>query len=281
LDIRFRQATSSLRCLPDFIIVGAQKCGTTTLYEHLRHHPQVLASPKNEVHYFDLEYERGISWYRSHFPLSQHLRFSELTTRKHTITGETSPFYFAHPDVPRRMHIHVPNTKLLVVLRDPVDRAWSHYRHWKRLNWEKLSFKQALLFEDSRIKDDIDSCLSRPNARGVKLAKYSYKFRGLYLNALKRLWTYFPKEQCKIIIFEEFLASPQLQFNQICNFLGIDNLEINHLLHLNAGGDIGGAVGQHQDPHSIPTECFHLLMSFFKEPNQHLSIELGRKLPWK
>src|SRR5215470_750369 len=128
-----RRATASARALPDFLIIGAQKAGTTSLYAYLTAHRDVRPAGRKEVHYFDLGFtagaELGEGWYRSMFPLRARLALDGRRTGRPVRTGEASPYYLFHPAAPQRAAALVPEARLLVLVRDPVERAWSHYRH--------------------------------------------------------------------------------------------------------------------------------------------------------
>lgn len=116
-----RRLTANWRALPDFIVIGAQKGGTTPLSHYLmEQHPSVIPPTDKEVHFYDRNYEKGIRWYKAHFPL---LRLLD----QGTATGEASPYYLAHPHVPGRIALNQPSVKMIALLRDPKSRAISHY----------------------------------------------------------------------------------------------------------------------------------------------------------
>src|SRR5215208_8528317 len=128
----YGKATAKLRPLPDFLILGAQKAGTTALYAYLRWHPQITGPSFKEVSFFDRHYARGERWYRAHLPM-----------RRSSIVGEASPSYLFHPLAPERVAQMLPNARLVALLRNPVDRAFSHYQHEVALGREPLSFEAA------------------------------------------------------------------------------------------------------------------------------------------
>ena len=144
--LRLRLITTHLvgRKLPDFIIIGAQKSGTTSLYDFLIKHPAIAPAAKKELHYFSVQYARGELWYRSNFPtnLSRSAFYKKTTQR--LLSGEASPLYLFYPMVPDRMKEILPDVKLIVILRNPVDRAYSHYHHSLRKNMEPMSFERAV-----------------------------------------------------------------------------------------------------------------------------------------
>src|SRR4051812_20031887 len=118
----YRHLSAPLRGLPSVLIIGAQKSGTTSLSSYLVEHPDMLPSLRKEVHYFSFNYERGVNWYRAHFPYTHHLRRGALTL-------DATPYYLVHPLVAQRAAQLLPHAKLVVLLRNPVDRALSHYQH--------------------------------------------------------------------------------------------------------------------------------------------------------
>ena len=157
----YRQATSHRRTLPDFIIIGAQKCGTTSLYFYLSQHPQLLPSSIKEVHFFDRggnpmmnTFQKGPSWYRSHFPYQK--------------TFEASPSYIFHPLVPRRIFELVPDVKIIALLRNPTERAIAHFFLRKKRNQEPLSLDEVPLIEEKRLESIIKEVRLVPcKSRGV------------------------------------------------------------------------------------------------------------------
>jgi hypothetical protein len=142
IDRGIRLGSGRLRVLPDFIIIGGQRCGTTALFNLLGQHPCVETSHPKEVHYFDLQYARPLNWYRQHFPTMMSMRARALRGRR-VVSGEPSPYYLFHPRVPERLH-DLPGTRLIALLRNPVDRAYSHYQHEVRLGVETLPFEDAI-----------------------------------------------------------------------------------------------------------------------------------------
>ena len=189
--------------LPNFIICGTQKGGTTSLYYYLEEHPQIFMSPKKEVHYFDLNYHRGIEWYKKHF---------KNATSKHKAIGEASPSYMYFEEVPERIHEVLPDVKLIFILRNPVDRAYSHYWHEVKLGYEWLSFEDAIRVEKERLaNEDI-----------INRRHYSYLDRGKYIEQIKRFRKYFSNDQMLILITEELKSNPDFIMQQIFEFLQIN-----------------------------------------------------------
>lgn len=175
--------------LPDFVIIGAQKAGTTTLFDMLAEHPEVSLSTVKEVHFFDLNFHRGEEWYRRHFD-------------RH-IAGEASPYYIFHPLVHDRMKALIPNAKAIVILRDPIDRALSHYFHEVALGFETLPIVEALKAEDQRT-----------NRYGRK--HFSYVARSRYMEQLEG-WHDF---DLLVLSNRELRENPDETFARICRHIG-------------------------------------------------------------
>jgi Sulfotransferase domain len=184
-----RWSTCRLRPLPDFLIIGGQRCGTTSHYYYLRAHPQVLAALVKEVHFLSLHWTRGEGWYRAQFPL----RAGKAGRRPAApLTFEATPYYLAHPLAPSRAAPLLPEVKLLVLLRDPVSRAWSHYRHMVRLGLEPLSFEEAIAQEPARLAGEVERIRSDPHYDAVRHRRYSYLARGAYAEQLQQWLGHFP-----------------------------------------------------------------------------------------
>jgi hypothetical protein len=166
----YGRATSFARPLPDFLILGAQKAGTTALYAYLRWHPEITGPSWKEVSYFDRHYRRGLSWYRGHFPIGAGDR----------LVGEASPGYLFHPLAPERVRATVPDAKLIALLRDPVDRALSHYHHEVALGREPLSFDEALEAEPERTRGEDERLVTEPGYFSHAWWDYTYLARGRY-----------------------------------------------------------------------------------------------------
>ena len=140
--------------MPDFLIIGTQRGGTTSLYNYLLARPQIAAATRKEVHFFDNNFHRGIPWYRAHFPSLIQGDMAETIRGQRFITGEASPYYLFHPHAPARAALVVPKAKLIVLLRNPVDRAYSHYCRMVKKGRETLSFEDALAQEEIRTRGE-------------------------------------------------------------------------------------------------------------------------------
>ena len=218
----FRKATASFRALPNYLILGAQKGGTTSVYEYLNRHAQVVPNQKREVHFFDLAYRLGLDEYRSYFPLNRQINMRSKTLGKSVLTGESSPYYLFHPHCPRRIHDTIPEGKLIVVLRDPVDRAYSHFTHNRRKGRETRSFAEAVSEELKTLPAESRRMEGNPDAESEAHRHYSYVHRGFYAEQVRRYLDLFPREALHAVRSEDLFSRPRETMNEICAFLGID-----------------------------------------------------------
>src|ERR671930_1259656 len=205
----YGRATSAARPLPDFLILGAQKAGTTALFAYLRWHPGVTGPAFKEVSFFDRHYVHGERWYRAHMPL-----------RRGRIVGEASPSYLFHPLAPERVARMLPRARLIALLRNPVDRAFSHYQHERALGREPLSFEEAIEQEDERMRGELERMLADPAYFSHAWWNYTYVARGRYAEQLERWYAVFPREQLLVLASEELAADPPGVYRRALEFLG-------------------------------------------------------------
>lgn len=245
-----RRLTSAKRALPDFLIIGAQRAGTTSLYFYLAQHAMVASAIKKEIHYFDASYDRGPSWYRAHFPLSSSLQ--EATSHPRAITGEATPHYLFDPSAPERAASLLPQARLIALLRNPVERAHSHWRHTVRAGYEPLAFEEAIRQEEAR--DD---------------PHYAYLARGMYASQLERWMKYFDPEQFLVLRSEDLFAEPQAILDQLAVFVGIP---------VWTPADLRARYTANGEKLDASTRAD--LVQYFAEPNQRLYELLGRDMAW-
>jgi hypothetical protein len=215
-------ATGRFRVLPDFVILGAQRGGTTTLYHYLVRHPQVLGAVSDkEVHHFDLRAATGMDGYRKAFPTRMSVRMHERRAGGPVAVGEASPYYLFHPAVPRRMHEALPDARLIALLRDPVERAWSQYRHEVELGYEHLLFEEALDREEERLAGEEERLLAHIDGVSFGHQHHSYVARGRYAEQIERWWEVFPKDRLLLLRSEDMFADPLRTFATVTDFLGL------------------------------------------------------------
>lgn len=262
----YKITTWKNRSLPDFIIIGAQKAGTTSLFEHLAEHPEIIPPNRKEIHFFDggLEpgidtYKKGEKWYRAHFPLK-----SELKSNK---TFEASPLYLFNPLAAERISKMLPDVKLIVLLRNPVDRAVSQYFHENRNNFDDKPVLEAMKLEEERLKPVIEN----KDYKSKVFIKHSYKSRGLYKEQLERYFSFFPKKNILILNSEFFFRNPGETLKEVLGFIGVDeNYEFKDLKPRNTGYNKTG----------IEEEAHAYLKDYFKKPNEDLYALIGKKFDW-
>lgn len=258
----YRKITSHHRTLPSVIIVGAMKSGTSSLFSYLKQHPQLFASNKKEVHFFDSpsNLAKGQSWYRAHFPIQKRMGFNAKAF-------EASPRYLFDPFAPEHIFSLLPRVKIIAVLRNPTDRAISHYFHERRRNREPLPIHDALQQEESRLARSIKA----KDYWSKEYIHYSYKKRGLYKEQLERYLHFFPRRQILTVPSEGLFSAPDHHLTRIFEFLGVDTeFKINNLRPHNTADerpDIAPVIYEH-------------LRSYFAPHNQELYKLIGESYSW-
>lgn len=228
--------TSPSRVLPDFLIIGAQKGGTTSLYNYLIQHPGVTPALKKEVHFFDNNFARGARWYKSHFPRRSEVHDAGAAGATRLLTGESSPYYLFHPLAPERAFETVPATKLIVMLRHPVERALSHHQHNVRKRDEALPFSEALEQEEERLAGEEQRLIRGEVSRSRRHQNFSYRARGAYLDQLERWTRFFRREQLLVLSSEAFYRNTQTSLNDVTDFLDLPRFIWKSYERHNSGG---------------------------------------------
>ena len=258
----YGRATASARPLPDFLIIGAQKAGTTALYAYLRRHPAITGPSWKEVSYFDRHYGRGEAWYRGNFP--------NRVRARGKLVGEASPSYIFHPLGPERVKALVPEARLVALVRNPVDRALSHYHHEVALGREPLRFEDALDAEEDRLRGEEERLAADPSYFSRAWWSHAYKSRGRYAEQLERWLAVFPREQLLILPSEDLGGEPERTHARVLDFLGA----APHRL------DAYPRVYERQYEAMSP-ETRERLAAEFEAPNRRLYELLGRDLGWR
>jgi len=249
--------------LPDFIIIGSQKCGTTFLYDELAKHPRVAPAITKEIHFFDFNFQRGIDWYRACFARPRRPEHGQAR-----ISGEASPYYIFHPLVARRIAEVAPQAKLIALLRNPVNRAYSHYQHEVRLGFERLPFDQALEREQERLRGEAERMQADPSYQSFTHAHYGYLTRGIYVDQLKRWRDLFPDSQLLILRSEDLYRDTPEMIGRVLEFLGLPD---------------GGAREYRKKTSAYPkmdAATRSRLIRFFEPHNQRLADYLGTDFAW-
>ncbi|SRR5579875_77834 len=271
--------TAGLRPGPDFVIVGAKRGGTTSLYNYVLEHPAIRPLfPSRQrikgIHFFDTGFERGQRWYRSHFPVRPGRRAGRgrrpgACPPGGPLAGEASPYYLFHPLAAGRLAAAHPDVKIIMLLRDPVERAYSHYKERVRNGGEWLSFAEAIAAEPERLRGEAERIVSEPGYRSVAHEDHSYLAQGRYLDMLPRWFGLFGREQFFIGASEDFYADPPGLVSQVWAFLGLPPAALASRRRYN----------YHEAPDLDPG-LRSLLRGQFEEHNRALEDLLGRRLPW-
>ena len=262
--------TSHLRGLPDFVIIGAQKSGTTSLYDFVVRHPGIAPAAKKEMHYFSRHYGLGELWYRSNFPTNLSRRNFYKKTNQRLLSGEASPTYIFYPAAPSRMKKILPDVKLIVILRNPVDRAYSQYHHTMRMNKETLPFEKAIEAEEERCAGERERLVKDPYFVPRSYQSHSYIARGRYADQLENWFRYYNRKQFLILATEDLRKSPQRILDQVFDFLEVPlSLRVENLRDRN--------VGNYK---KINEGTRKLLIEYFKPHNERLYKLLQRNFDW-
>ena len=203
--------------LPDFLIIGVQKSGTNSLYDLLSEHPGVERAITKELNYFNLHFEKGVEWYRSQLPLPRR------NEEHKPITGEATPDYLFYPDAARRAAQVVPQARLIVLLRNPVDRAYSHYHHQVRKGRETLGFEEAMEAEEERLRGERDKMLEDEHYNSFNYRHFSYLSRGVYLDQLLRWSEFYSQEQMLVLKSEDFFERTPQTLKLVLDFLDLSD----------------------------------------------------------
>ncbi len=255
-----RIASAPWRKLPDFLIIGAQKGGTSSLFYYLSQHPQVLPAAQKEVHYFDMHYRKGPWWYRSFFPYKD--------TGK--MTGEASPCYLFHPTTPERVRRLLPGVRLIVLLRDPVRRAYSQYQMMRLWGFESLpTFAEAIRAEERRLHGEFEKMRTRKYYRSFAYENFGYLARSRYSQQLDRWLQYFPREQFLVLRSEAFFEAPATTLARVYDFLGLQHYRPKDLCAQHVG-----------DYPPLGDEEQSFLHGFFDAERDQLQRWLGEEQNW-
>ena len=273
LLVRYGERTSDRRPLPDFLIIGTKRGGTTSLWRYLTRHPLVPrlfpAWNTKTSHYFEENYGRGEAWYRSHFPT---VRQREALSRKHggpVKVGEAAPLYMFHPLAASRVAALMPSVRIIVLLRDPVERAYSHWKERRGEGVEPLSFREALAAEPERTAGERDRLIADPAYVSTAYDWYTYRRRGCYLDHLEPWLSLFPAAQLLFLPSETFYRSPASSFADICSFIGLPPHELPSY-----------DVYNDRPSRGMDDDIRAELTAFYQPHNRALEARLGMTFGW-
>lgn len=255
--------SATLRPLPNFLIVGAAKCGTTSLYNYLIKHPNVIEAHNKELYFFDRYYPYGLNYYRANFPIIFHKKNSEKL-----VIGEAAPTYLHHPLTPSRIKKHIPKAKIIILLRNPIERAYSHYQMEVKLGYENLTFEKAIEEEQKRIEGEEEKMQKNSFYYSYKRQVYSYITSGIYVNQLENWLKLFPKEQILILNTEEFSKNTSKVYSEVLAFLNLSKLTLDFEKY---------NKGNYSE---ISSETRIKLSEFFEPHNQKLYSLINKNFNW-
>ena len=230
--------TGGTRGLPSFLVIGAKRGGTTSLFDYLLQHPHVspiypAVQRIKGIRYFDLHYANGDGWYRSHFPTRARVRRMERRLGGPYLGGEASPYYLFHPRAPERAHRTVPDAKLIVILRDPVERAFSHYRERLRHGAEPLTFEEAIDAEADRVRGEAARLLADEHAYSYAHEHFTYVGQGEYAAPLELWLERFARERLLVVRSEDMFEDPAGLFRRVQAFLELPLVDLEGYGRLN------------------------------------------------
>ena len=258
--------TGPFRVLPDFIIIGSMKCGTTSLYYDICEHPCVSAAAYDEIGFFDSNFHLGLNWYRSMFPTKGQI---DDVRRKEgvAITGEDTPFYFWNPIAAKRIQKILPNIKLIIILRNPIDRAYSEYQDLVSRESNSPSFETFIENEINTRKKGI--IITEENFE-IFNQNDSYLLKGIYIDQLKIWAGLFPKEQIFTLSTESLNSDPTASMESVFQYLNLPDYKIKKPQH------------QKQKKYTpMDSQTRKLLIEFFKPHNERLFKFIGKKFDWE
>jgi hypothetical protein len=268
--LRVGPATSRLRMSPSFLVIGGQRCGTTTIFKSLSSHPQVMRPPVEKgTDYYTLHHHRGLDWYRGHFPIESYSRLRAARAGG-AVAFEACTYYAFHPLAIERMARDFPGMKLVLMLRDPVERAYSAFKHELARGFEtEQDFSRALDLEDARLGGELERIIADPTYESIAHRHHAYMRRGQYAEQLERVWAHFPKEQVHVLQSEAFFESPEREFTELLEFLGLR--------------PFGGASFDRHNARPgapMPEPARRRLASHFRSHDEHLADLLQERPRW-
>jgi len=251
--------TSSFRVLPDFLVIGAKRCGTTSLYEYLGQHPCIKKSSHDHIGFFDDNFHLGIGFYKSFFPTIFEKKFFEFKNGK-LLTNDVTSSYIQNSQTATKIFQTLPDKKIIVILRNPIDRAYSEYNLDLRANPDIQSFETIIQNEIDNMEDKND---------GEVIQNKHYLKRGIYFDQLKPWFELFPKKNILILSTEKFGEDANNIFNIIFKFLNLENYNIKNSKRMQKGTYT-----------KLNSKTREKLLKFYKLKNNQLYDLINEKFDW-
>lgn len=270
LVLAWGRLTSRWRAEPDFIVIGAQRAGTTTLFRLLSEHPEIERPVVSKgVGYFDLNYHRGPSWYRAHFPTRPLLRLRTRDGRR-PLVFESSGYYLFHPLAAARIARDLPQVRLVALARDPVERAWSAHKHECARGFEDLDFREALEREPQRLRGERERLLADPRAQSHHHRYHAYLGRSRYAEQLRVYLGLVGPERVYVMDADRFFADPVEEFTRLQEWLGVTPVRPHKVQRWNA-----------RPSAPVEPDLREQLLRRFEADDQELAEILGRTPSWR
>lgn len=268
--------TSKHRPGPDFLVIGTKRGGTTSLFNYLLMHPGVLGmfpqsrGLKSSDFFFSGNYGRGDSWYRSHFHTHSYRARIARKIGYQPVSGEASPYYAWDPRIAERAFKTSPNVKAIMLVRNPVDRAWSHFLERTENGVEPLDFVSALHAEATRLEGELDRMMSDATYHSTSYDWYAYRERGDYLPQIERWVSTFGADRLLVVRSEDMYENVQTVFDRVCDFLSLPYFELPKKERFNAS----------RKGEAAPTTAVAELSDYFAPKVRQLESYLGYSLDW-
>ncbi|WP_182523403.1 sulfotransferase family protein [Nocardioides dongkuii] len=270
VSVRVGAATAARRQLPSFIMVGAQRAGTTSLFRALMSHPLVHAANYHKgVNYFDVHYDRDFAWYQGHFPTLARLQRGAAGHAGAPVTFEASGYYMFHPCAAERIARHLPEVRLVAMLRDPVERAYSAWKHEHARGFEHAGFEEALELEDGRLSGQVERMLADPGYQSFSHRHHAYVRRGQYDEQLRRIHDHVPADRVHVVESESFFTTPETTYAALLDFLQLPQVLPDRFDRWN---------GRPSSP--MPQTTRRRLREHFRGHDQSLATLLQREPAW-
>jgi hypothetical protein len=268
----YGRLTAHRRMLPSFLISGGQRCGTTSLYRALSAHPAVIKAVLHKgVHYFDVGYDHGMRWYRGHFPLQRRAERVAGTLGVPAQTFESSPYYMYHPHAMSRIANDLPDVRVVVLVRDPVERAYSQHAHEVARGFEnERDFLRALALEPTRLHGVLDELTADPTAYSFSHQHHAYRARGEYIEYLVPMAKLLGRDRIHVVDSGEFFTEPEESFDAVLDFLGLPRMAAYPPFERHNARPRGG----------LPDRIREALTEYYAPYDARLSAWIGQKLSW-
>jgi hypothetical protein len=258
--------TGFIRVIPDFLVIGAKRCGTTSLYQHLPEHPCISKSPYDNMGFFNDNFHLGVNWYKSFFPTT-FTRNKIKSKFGDFLAFDVTTKYMEEESTANNVYQTKPNMKIIIILRNPVDRAYSQYHLSVRQTAERRSFEDVVEENMNRLnKESHEHYEIKPR---FSAKEDNYLKKGLYALQLRYWLKIFPRENILIVSTEEFESNQQIIYNKIFEFLNISKSEVKNTKKMEKGN---------YPP--MKSETRNLLLEYFRPHNHELFELINMEFDW-